>query len=162
MARGGTNQGTAFERELETIFEAYAKQGRAKIHKVDPPTKVLGRKVLFMPNKWLDFCGAWTEQGGRLLMIEAKRTDKPRLALGGTGGLSETQWHNAMDWQRAGAMVLILWQYRGEIRATTPAMGMAACRENDRKSLRWCDAHRLPRGLGWVTFDPLKWAASLT
>lgn len=158
----GANSGTAFERQLELIFQAYLKQGRAKIEKVDPPTKVLGRKVLFMPNPWLDFAGSWTEQGGRMLMIEAKTTQKPTLALGGSRGLTESQWQNAMDWARAGAMVLILWEHRGEIRATTPAMAMRACRENERKSLRWCDAHRLPKGSGWVTFDPLTWALCLT
>jgi hypothetical protein len=158
----GRNNGTAFERQLETIFAAYLKQGRAKIEKVDPPTKVLGRKVLFMPNPWLDFAGVWTERDGRTLLIEAKTTLKPTLELGGTHGLTKAQWGNAMDWQRAGAMVLLLWEHKGEIRVTTPSMAMADCREQDRKSLRWCDAHKLPQGIGWVTFDPLTWAARLT
>lgn len=158
----GKNNGTAFERQLAGIFEAYLKQGRAKIEKVDAPTKVLGRKVLFMPNPWLDFAGVWTERQGRAILIEAKTTEKPTLELGGTHGLSKAQWDNAMDWQRAGAVVLLLWHHRGEIRVTTPSMAMADCREQNRKSLRWCDAHPLPRGIGWVTFDPLTWAARLT
>lgn len=158
----GKNNGTAFERDLQTIFDAYLNQGRAKIHKVDPPTKVLGKKVLFLPNDWLDFAGTWTERGGRALVIEAKTTQEPTLPLGGSRGLTETQWRNAMDWQRAGAMVLLLWEFCGEIRVTTPTMAMHACRENDRKSLRWCDAHKLPTGTGWVRFDPLTWAARLT
>lgn len=160
--RGGANRGTEFERELETIFSAYLAQGRACIKKIDAPTKVMGKRVIFLENPWLDFGGAWTERGGRLIKIEAKTTEEPTLRIGGTGGLTESQWGNAMDWQRAGALVLILWRYKGEIRVTTPAMAMHACRENDRKSLRWCDAHPLPTGHGWVRFDPLTWAARLT
>lgn len=164
----GQNDGTAFERELELLFEAYTKQGRAKVHKVDPPTKTFNvkgkpgmRRTVNLANPFLDFTGAWTEQGGRALLIEAKHTEKPRLPLGGDEGLTAEQWANAMDWHRAGAMVLILWRHAGEVRVTTPALAMAAAREYDRKSIRWADAHRLPAGYGFIRYDPLRWAEAL-
>lgn len=168
----GANSGTAFERQLVQIFDGYAKQRRAKIHKVDPPHKVVTRRiagrwvqqVILEENPWLDFAGSWAEAGGRMLVIEAKTTREPRLPLRvakGASGLSDEQWRNGIDWQRAGAMVLILWEHRGEIRATTPAMAAHAARELGRKSIRWCDAHPLPRGLGWVRFDVLSWALQI-
>jgi len=160
----GRNQGTEFENELKLIFSAYKTQGRATLEKVDPPSKVLGNRVIYMENPFLDFVGSWTEQGGRALFIEAKATDEPRLLIGGksnSNGMKDNQLANALAWWRAGAMVLVLWRFQGEVRVFTPAMAKHATMENGRRSLRFCDAHRLPSGYGFLRYDPLTWAKAL-
>jgi penicillin-binding protein-related factor A (putative recombinase) len=159
------NRGTAFERELGLLFDAYRGANRADIQKVEAPTKVFGagkaKRTIHLTNPFLDYVGAWTERSGRMIQLEAKHTESPRLALGGADGLTRSQWDAARAWDKAGAMVLLLWQYRDEVRVTTPHLAMHAAQINGRKSIRWADAYRMPAGLGFIRYDPLAWADQL-
>lgn len=161
MSRGGRNQGTSYETELERAFGTYLLNGIAKVEKCDAPTKVLGKKVIYLENPFPDFIGTWTQQGGRLLTFEAKRTDAPTLGVGKSG--LKTHQLDALDlWHRAGGFSALLWQYRGETRAMTAGQIRKALSETGRKSLMWEQATPLPRGTGWVSYDFLKWAKELT
>lgn len=158
----GKNRGTEFERALELVFDQYERQGLARIRKVDPPVKVIGVRKIFLPNPWLDFVGAWNEQGGRMIAIEAKHTQEPRLGLDTSDGLKIDQWRNAMGWEAFGALVVIAWRYGEEVRFTTPAQIRALTARQERKSLRWCDAHRAEKGFGFIQWDVLGFARKLT
>ena len=159
-----TNKGTAFERELVLVFGAYEKEGRAMIRKVDPPTRVLGRRIVQLPSDYLDFVGSWSENDGRMIMIEAKHTEKPRLnirAPKGSPGVTAKQYEDAVAWDAAGAVCLFLWRYQDQVRVTTPSLALVACQDRGEKSLRWCDAYKMPTGRGFLLYDPLTWARAL-
>ena len=78
-----TKRGKEFEDILARICDCYRQSGRAKIHKVDPPSKMVGRgpgaRIIYGVNPFLDFIGTWSERGNRSLMMEAKSTSNHRL-----------------------------------------------------------------------------------
>lgn len=155
----GVNKGTAFERRLEAIWHAYMRQGRAKIHKVDPPVKVFGHgrasRVVMLDNKHLDFVGTWTEQGGRALILEAKYTSERRLPIDRSPGMSSSQMANLRGWTQAGAATGVIWGYEGGIKLVSLAMIDAAIADSGRISIRWCDAIPVAQGDGFVSHDVL-------
>lgn len=144
---------------MKLVCDAYDRQGRATIAKVDPPTKVLriGGKphVIQLRNPYLDFVGTWTEQGGRMLMFEAKWTSEPVLRIlraGQTGsGISHEQLVTARRFWDAGAVTFFLWSHKDQVRFVTPTMVEATL--TARQSLPWLEAHRVPSGEGFVLFD---------
>lgn len=155
MSRYQCSTGTAFENSLTRTCEAYESAGIATLVKVDPPTKVIRRgkaspTVVFLRNPFLDFTGVWTANGGKALHIETKYTSVPILKIG-ENGIKTAQLQNAFRWQQAGAAVAFLWRFESETRLVTPAMVRAQLTE--RKSLRWCDAHRIPQGRGFILVD---------
>lgn len=159
MAR---NLGTSFEQEIERSCGTYAMNRIAKIHKCDPPTKVIGKKIIYIENPFPDFVGSWTEKNGRALVFEAKRTEKAMLAVSERSGLKFDQLNQLDNWARGGAFAALLWQHKGETRAMTVPQIRRALRESGRKSLTWDQASILPRGNGWVRYDFLLWARNLT
>lgn len=161
------NKGTAFERRLESIFHAYMRQGRAKIHKVDQPIKVMGggagrKRVVMLENFHLDFVGTWTEHAGRTIILEAKYTEDRRLRIDRSGGVTESQMANLRAWRAAGAATAVAWGMGDAIKLVTVEMIDAAIDETGRVSLRWCDAVPVPAGEGYVTHDILAALAALT
>lgn len=162
------NDGRGFQSLLETVNAAYESRGIARIRKTDPPVRIMGNpskaRVIFQPNPWLDYAGAWTANDGRTIIIEAKATSEPTLRIVGEGmtgaGIKHAQLVNAEAWRDAGAAVAFLWHYNAEIRIFTPAMVRAAL--TDRKSLRWLDVHKIPQGEGFIAFDYLRALSALT
>jgi penicillin-binding protein-related factor A (putative recombinase) len=168
------NAGHVFEDDIERVAAQYQFHKHLRVKKVDPPSKVLrppgrGPIVIFLDNPFLDFCGTWTERGGRAVFFEAKSTTEPRLAINvqkGASGLKETQVDAMRHWRSAGAVTFLLWQHAGEVRLVcieeiTNTLNMGV------KSLKWgaCDSYPCPQGTGFVLFDFLQimrkiWPAS--
>src|SRR3990167_4399727 len=131
MRSNRANDGRAFQALLEKIFFQYQTEGWMRIKKVDPPTRIVGGKIMFMANPWLDYCGSWTESGGRMIVIEAKSTKEPRLPIG-HGGLTDRQREALRHWRLAGAVACVLWEYAGSVRLFTEEVIDAAAVAGDR------------------------------
>lgn len=150
--------GGTFEQAIQATCDAYASANIAFVKKSDPPTKVIrppGRRplVIQLENPYLDFTGAWLEQGGRMITVEAKNNEKPSLPVGDkiTDGISTSQLMNAAIWEAAGAAVLFLWQREGQVRYLTVRMVREATA--DRKSVPWAAAKPVPQGEGFILID---------
>lgn len=156
--------GRAGQTRIESILEQYAKQGRAKIRKIDPPLKVMGtgprRKVIFLENPWLDYGGVWTERHNRAIQIEVKHTEDERLPLG-TSGVSHNQIRAIRDWTEAGTITAVAWVRATEIRII-PGHELLMAWDAGAKSLRWRHIPPCPRGEGFVEFDILSDLAERT
>lgn len=154
-----TKRGKAFEETITSHCEAYRAQGRAKIHKVDPPSRVVGRgadaQVIYQENPFLDFVGTWTESGNRAIMLEAKSTAKHRLAIDTRkGGLTRDQITAMRDWARAGTVTALLW-HRSDLQEIK-VVGLETIDwavANGARSLRWADFQPCLRGQGYIRFD---------
>tara|TARA_R110000796_G_C14571530_1_gene435797 strand:- start:35106 stop:35606 length:501 start_codon:yes stop_codon:yes gene_type:complete len=143
------NKGTTFERALEAIFHCYQRSGRAKIHKVDPPIRVIHgppKRIIPLENYHLDFAGTWTELGGRMIIIEAKWTEDRRLRIGRTGGITENQIANMRSWEKAGAATAAVWGSPLGMKMVSLDMIDERIQATERVSLRWCDAVTVPPG----------------
>jgi penicillin-binding protein-related factor A (putative recombinase) len=150
------NTGKAFERELELTVGAYQTRRIATLRKVDPPSRVVGggftRKVIFLPNPFLDFVGVWTAQGGRAVFVEAKSTSVPRLAFNGDGGLTGAQWASMRTWTLSGAVAGLVWKYADRAVVFTPAMLEDAVARSA-KSIRFESGRPIARGDGLLIWD---------
>ena len=142
-----SKRGGELERTLEAIHGVYRMTRRAKVHKVDPPVRIVGgggaRRIIFLENPFVDYVGAWTERNGRMLAIEAKETTEPRLDMA-TAKLSGTQQLALTQWRDSGALALVCWRHEGEIRLVTIAI-MLAEQAAGRASVRWSRAVPLLR-----------------
>lgn len=114
-----------FEDRVEQQCRRYLRDGRAKIHKVDPPTRVIGHnpaRIIFLENPFLDFIGiastgALIADEFRPIMFEVKRTERPYLPLKGKGrGLTQKQLKALVAWRAAGAITGILWEHDAVVR----------------------------------------------
>lgn len=145
-----TNDGRAAQEMVRMSASAYERQGRLMLRKIDPPCRIVGsgpaRRVIFMPNPWLDFAGTWTERGGRMLILEIKSTNSERLAVG-TGGITAAQCDSLLSWHQAGAACGVLW-HRGDDWAYIHPVQIAG-----EKSMSWIDCEPIPRGTGMVICD---------
>ncbi len=161
------NDGRGLQGLVDTIAAAYEERGIARLRKTDPPVRVFGppmkRRVVFLENPWLDYAGSWTVADGRAIILEVKSTTEPKMRIIPEGkegaGIEYHQLVNAEAWAAAGAAVAFLWEHAGELRIFTPAMVRAI---TDRKSLRWCDAHKIEQGPGLIVFDFLRTLHFLT
>ncbi len=104
------NRGREFEKEILEVAKRYEADRSMTLRKVDPPTRFIRGKIVMMANPFLDFCGSWTERGGRAVFLEAKRTDTDRLKLCCAGGLTEKQLQSLRRWRSAGAVTGIIWR----------------------------------------------------
>lgn len=147
-----TKRGREFESILARICDCYRQSARAKIHKVDPPSKVVGRgssaRIIYGENPFLDFIGTWSERGNRSLMLEAKSTSKHLLAIDTKkGGLTRNQITSMISWRKAGTVTALLW-YRSDLREvkviTLETIEFAV--ENGARSLRWEDFSKCSKG----------------
>jgi hypothetical protein len=148
--------GDALEAEIGLICEAYEKQGRAKIHKVDPPTRMVrqGRKVIAIPLKspFVDWLGCWTENGKRMVHLESKNTGEPRLPILRDDGLKVSQYDNMVRWHRAGVITGVLWGHRGQMKLISLPT-IAAAIAAGHVSLKWRHHRLCSRGQGLITWD---------
>lgn len=153
-----SNQGKSFENEIETIARHYAERQLLRVQKCEPPCRVIGwgpnRKVIFLPNPFLDFNGSWTERGGRAVHFEAKMTEKPRLDIGHeSGGFTRKQFDAMEEWYCANAVTFLLWQMDGKVKFVTYE-DICRLTEDGSKSIRWEDAGPdVPAGRGFIFYD---------
>ncbi len=166
MRKKPASNGTIFENALVRTLDAYRSAGLCDLEKVEPPVKTFGsqkgRTVIFLKNPFLDFIGSWTERDGRLLVVECKSTETDTLTIGAldetalgkkvsASGIKMSQILSGHRWQRSGAAVCYLWNYHGSVKLVTP--NMVSAQLTHRKSLRWCDAHPVPQGPGFILID---------
>lgn len=163
-AKHSNTVGQAFQSQLESTLLGYRKAGRADVEKIDPPVRIYGsgihRRVVFLTNPWLDYSGAWTEQGGRAIHLEAKATEGERLAMGGSG-VSESQLEALRRWTAAGAVAAVIWGHRDSMRVVT-AREILAAWDAGAKSIQWRHLPAVARGTGLVEFDILAELANRT
>lgn len=155
MTRNHSNDGRSFEKSIEIICGQYEHQGRATISKVEPPCRVLGwganRKVIFLENPFLDYCGVITEMGNRPAFFEAKSTSEPTLKAGGDGGLTASQIEAMARWRLAGAATWLLWEFDNAVSFWTYEMIIAGL--TDRRSLIFSNGHLVESGKGFIFHD---------
>lgn len=121
MRRNFINDGKAFEKELEKVFAEYQFRGIMRLAKVDPPTRIIGPgRIVYLENPFLDYCGSWTKRGGRAIFIEAKSTKQDKMSVGKESGLRSQQWEQMRHWNRAGAVVFMLWKCGDGVALFTP------------------------------------------
>lgn len=153
------NTGKWLEKDLADCHEIYAQHGLATLHKVDPPSRMVKQKGIWVPvylaNPFLDFAGAWQERAGRALFVEAKSTLEDKLGLDADGGLKTHQRESLQAWRAAGAAVCVLWGFQGEVRYLSLALIEARLR-NGSKHVHWAHTDPVPAGLGFLRFDWLQ------
>lgn len=154
------NQGTGLQAEINQICTHYLKRGRAKIHKVDPPVRIVGRgagrRVIFMANPWLDYAGTVE---GQAIVLEAKQTQDARLSVdigqplkGNVNGITKAQVEALQAWQQAGALTGVLWGHNQRIRFV-PTEYLEEAKLDQEKSIKWHEALVIPAGESFCTFD---------
>jgi hypothetical protein len=92
-----------------------------------------------------------------MVAFEAKSTKDPKLPVGGTSGVNETQLRNLNHWRAAGAFTFILWQWRGH---GVVAIRLDALRVRLKgKHTKWDDWQDcpVPQGKGFVLHHFLSW-----
>lgn len=101
-------RGAAFERVVQKSFDA---QPCFTVSHVSPPSRIIGKRVVFTANPFLDFVGVMRVPGvtkGVPLFCECKTTKETKLRCG-SGGLSEAQIAALFRWWKAGAIACVLW-----------------------------------------------------
>ena len=158
-----TNTGMPFQRMVETSALAYP-AGLIRLRKVDPPTRVVGsgadRRIIFLPNPFLDFVGVWIECAGRAVFIECKSTREPKLQFDSSSGVTTAQLDALRHWGTAGAVSFVLWQWIDKVKLVpwnVLALGRDMARTSrEYKYLEWELAALGPqigRGSKWVIVD---------
>jgi len=146
------NDGREFQTAVQAQLQDYQFRSIMRLKPVSPPTRIIGggafRKIIFLANPFSDFIGCWTKGGGRLVLIECKSTAEARLPVGGSGGVTETQWNELQHWNNANAVAFVLWYLRSEPGAyflTVPmikaalATGRKSARPEDGEPVVRCD-----------------------
>lgn len=132
-----------------SLCAEYLKQGRARLEKVDPPSRVVGggkfRRIIYLANPFLDLAGAWTEKDGRALFFEVKSTTKNRLPISRKNGVTEKQIAALVSWADAGATTALLWVHAGGLKVISTATIEDACARGA-PSIPWGDFPLCRRG----------------
>lgn len=151
-----SNQGKQLQETIAACAAYYAHRGIAKIHKVDPPCRIVGagfkRKTIYLENPFVDFIGTWAARGGRTIALEAKSTEKPTLPVSQDGGVTAKQLAALQDWRDHGAAVGVLWEYGEDIRFV-PLDAIRSQLDAGIKHVKWEHARPVPEGLGFCRFD---------
>lgn len=162
MRTNAKNDGRDFQVEIENSLIRVSEFIR--LRKVDPPVKILGggkfRKVIFLPNPFLDYVGCWRERGGRAVFMEAKATSKDQLAFNSSGGITENQMDSMKQWTAAGGIAFVLWRCPSGVALITYAL-LRICEIQNQsreahKHIKWdnvADGHKvqtIPRPGGYV------------
>lgn len=99
--RQARRAGQDLEDSLSAFFGVLLMRGEAKIHKVDPPTRTVGRsgatRIIHLANPFVDYIGVVPGVGS--VVFEAKRTENNSLSFG-ERGLHEKQRRILADWAR--------------------------------------------------------------
>jgi len=148
-----SNDGRAFQTEIEKIAAAYRNLGVMRLEKVDAPTRFFGGKVILTENPWPDYVGIWC-RNRRMMALEAKSTSDHLLPINVKGGgLTVRQGDSLKDWHKHGAIAGILWEFGRAVKFVAMTDLMAALDRGDR-SLKWESCgHPVPPGKGFVTHD---------
>ena len=163
----GANRGKAWEKALSDTHATYAWQGRAKIHKVDPPTRIVRAgakvvKIIQLENPFLDFVGVLP--GGRLVVMEAKSTEAPVLKLDNdSNGITTEQLLALEQWASFGALAAIVWGFGDQARLVPLDLARERL-TNGHRSVLWAYAinvNRMTDGAGNPQHDWLTTALAL-
>ncbi len=100
-----------------------------------------------------DFFGVTSS--GRAVLVEAKSLQRPRLPLGITkgSGVNRHQLLELIDWHRAGALALIVWECGDNVAVFDPDVFMPQGSRTPPKSLAWED---IPANLKKPTVETLE------
>lgn len=155
MTSNQANDGRSFEKDIVRHCQIYAEQGHGYFQKVEPPVRVIGwgpnRKVIFLENPFLDFCGVLCQHGGRACHFELKSTSEPTLHCGEKNGFHRRQREALSEWRRHHAAAFLLWEYNFQVRIFFECMIAAGMEE--RKSLVFDDGLKVPAGNGFLFWD---------
>ena len=145
------NDGTAWERTVQDICDEYERKGIMRVKKVSPPTLVINKRVVHLPNPFPDFVGSFTSYGGRMIALEVKSTMEPRLPLGDRG-LTANQQDALHQWHAAGAIAYVLWIHDAKM-AAIPWSWIN--NGSHAKSIAWSDASMfcVKQGIGRIIWD---------
>lgn len=128
--------GARFERVVQESFDWQC--CTFTVAKVTPPARIIGKRVVFLANPFLDFVGVMRVPGlqkGVPLFVECKATTKPKLVVG-SGGISEQQVQSLVRWRNAQSIAFVLWCCVGlGVRAFGCVELMEAARNC--KTLKW-------------------------
>lgn len=138
--------GTLLEGRVAAICKIYRAQGVADLEKVDPPTVKTRWATIYKASPFLDYIGTWNARGGRMIALEAKSVDVPRLrvCVEKGAGLSVEQIDNLRRWEASGAAVGVIWFRGGDFRFVTLAQ-IDAARADEYKSVDWLHCYRIPK-----------------
>lgn len=104
-------RGKGFEHDIIERAKVYEAKKYLVLRKVDPPSRIIRGRVLFLANPFLDFVGSFTERGGRAIFLEAKETHEDKLGIGAkTNGITDKQLHSLRVWHHSGAIAGTLWK----------------------------------------------------
>jgi hypothetical protein len=111
-----------------------------------------GKEVIFLRNPFLDFTGIICGSS-RMVTVEAKMTDEPRLGIASKSGLSINQYGAGCNWYNAGALVGVIWQFHGIV-AWVPWKNVRKAIMDGRRSIKF-DLDTLPikSGMGFILHD---------
>lgn len=145
-----SNTGKSFEAQIQKSIDEYHRLGVLWAHKVDPPVRMVGKRVIFLRNPFLDFSGCYTADKGRALFFEAKSTAGHLLPLGSKGGITLQQIQTMRTLSKAGAAVFVLW--RSGQRDTYFISGSVVCSlwDRGRKSLQRDDCWPIDLSVGVI------------
>lgn len=115
--KNAINDGREFENAIEKVCQEYIRQGSLRLHKVEPPCRILGwgatTKVIWLENPFADLIGTWTERAGRTVLIECKSTKEPQLPIRTDSAMRPKQIEWLKRWHYSGAAVGVLWHWLG-------------------------------------------------
>ena len=92
-----------------------------------------------------------------MVVLEAKSTAGPRLAIGGDSGLTQKQIEAMLRWESMGAKVGLLWQCKSVRNAWVDLAIIRHALTLGNKSIVLNDAHPLDNGTGYATADFLQY-----
>lgn len=136
--------------------DAYFNQKILRLTKVEPPIKVARNHpqgFIWLANPYPDWTGAWTERGGRSLMIETKSTMEPQLHIGASTNLSVKQICALGQWHAAGAAVGVVWCYSGHGSVFLPIKLIDEICMSGRKHIKFAEGDKIEQGKGFVLVD---------
>ena len=108
-------RGKAFEQDIVDLAASYEKARVLVLRKVDPPVRMLGQRVLFLRNPFLDFAGSLTSRNGKAIFVEAKETSDGKLAIKSQNGVTAHQWHMLRVWNCANAITAVVWHAKPRV-----------------------------------------------
>lgn len=151
------NDGRDLEATFAATCEAYFSSRVLRLTKVEPPVRVVGwganRKIIFLENPFPDWTGAWTERGGRSLMIETKSTSEDQLRMATNGALSINQIEWLKRWHWAGAAVGVVWEWRNHGAVFLPIGKVWDVWQSGRRHIKWEEGDPIQQGMGFVLMD---------
>ena len=146
------NDGKRFEKHVADVAAVYFQKKILRLEKVDPPVRFIGPgQIMFLPNPFADFMGAWEERSGRALFLEAKSTKEDKLPIG-KGKLTDDQIDWLIRWHTVGAAVGVVWESAFRV-GFLPIGTIEAIRKSGRRHIKFEESDPVPQGQGLILFD---------